>query len=275
MTAFADWIGRTRSTHATLDPWPALALQASLELPGEAIAAALPPLWQWLYFLEAPRRCDQGADGHPRKGNFFPPIDKPRRMFVGGRTRVHLPLQLGQAGELLERIVACENKAGASGEMSLLTVAYEYRQGGELCVEEERDFMYLAARNGVEPEQRVPAEAEVPAASWQWDVETDPVLLFKFSALTFNGHRIHYDRGYARGEEVYPDIVVHGPMTALLLAELARVNTESSLHQFNFRARAPFFVGDRLRLRGGLEGDLIKLAAYRPDGKLAMTAEAK
>jgi 3-methylfumaryl-CoA hydratase len=274
MSEFAEFVGRHRSRVSGLDPWAAAALQHSLELESPANATSLPPLWQWLYFLETPPRDQQGQDGHPRKGDFYPPIEQPRRMFVGGRSRYSRPLSLEVHGELTETILSCEKKTGGSGDMTLLTVAYDYRQNGELCIAEERDFMYLAARRGEEPETRADAEAEIPAHEWQRDLETDPVLLFKFSALTFNGHRIHYDRDYAREEESYPDLVVHGPMTALLLAELVRVNAGAPLREFMFRARAPLFVGDRLRLRGDRSGEKILLTAYRPDGKVAMTAEA-
>lgn len=274
MTDLAEWIGRSRTSSSNLDPWPAAALQFSLALQGPTDSNSLPPLWQWLYFLDTPAREDQGPDGHPRKGGFYPPIEQPRRMFVGGRANFHKPLRLGQDGELTERILNCEQKTGSAGEMTLLSIAYEYRQQGELCIAEERDFMYLPARRGEEPEIRVVDEADIPAASWQRNVETDPILLFKFSALTFNGHRIHYDRDYARNEESYPDLVVHGPMTALLLAELARSNTDLPLRNFSFRARAPLFVGDRSRLRGDSDEEGITLTAYRPDGKVAMTAEA-
>jgi 3-methylfumaryl-CoA hydratase len=270
-----DWIGRSRTRGSLLDPWPATALHASLGLLGDGVTRELPLLWQWLYFLETPRRAEQGPDGHPRKGEFLPPIANPRRMFVGGRTEVHAPLQLGRAGELTERIVSCQEKQGSNGPMTLLTLGFDYRQDGRLCVSEERDFMYLPARERAQAEQRVDTESPVPSADWEWDVDTDPVLLFKFSALTFNGHRIHYDRDYARDKEAYPDIVVHGPLTALLLAELARSHTDRRLRQFSFRAVAPLYVGDRLRLRGQPAGESITLTAYRPDGTAAMTAEAK
>ena len=277
MPDFAEWIGRRRSHHAVLDPWPSSAFHASTASPAPPVTGELPLLWHWLYFLEAPQRSQQGEDGHPRKGDFFPPIDQPRRMFVGARTRAHRPLMIAAEAELEETILACAAKSGASGEMTMLTVGYQYRQARTLCVEEERDFMYLPARAVAEQESRPENEVAIPPAQWSWDVPTDPVLLFKFSALTFNGHRIHYDRDYARDVEAYPGLVVQGPLTALLLAELARDRLGRPLTEFSFRARAPLYVGDLLRLRGDPESGEhpIQLVAYRPDGKLAMTAEAR
>ena len=157
--------------------------------------------------------------------------------------------------------------------MTLLTVGYRYDQGGETCISEERDFMYLPERPGGDPEKRSATLEPVPDTPLAQDHDTDAVLLFRFSALTFNSHRIHYDAHYAREVEGYPERVVHGPLTALLLASLA--SREGTLSGFAFRARAPLFLGDRLRLRGTRVGDSIDLAAYRPDGAVAMTAEAK
>jgi 3-methylfumaryl-CoA hydratase len=277
MPDFAEWIGRKRSQRSSLDPWPSSAFHASIGSPAEPVTGELPLLWHWLYFLEAPERLQQGEDGHPRKGDFFPPIDNPRRMFVGARTCAHGPLRIGADAELEERILACEAKSGASGAMTMLTVGYQYRQAGTLCIEEERDFMYLPARAVAEQESRCDEEVAIPPAPWSWDVPTDPVLLFKYSALTFNGHRIHYDRDYARNVEAYPELVVQGPLTALLLAELARERLGRPLTEFTFRARAPLYAGDSVRLRGepASGGDPIQLVAYRADGKVAMTAEAR
>ena len=276
MSEWDEWLGRSRKHRCQMDGWRSQALIDSLELKPLS-GDSLPMLWQWIYFLEAPQRAMQGADGHPQKGDFFPPIANPRRMFAGGRSILHSPLRLDQPAELVETIMRCEEKSGGSGNMTVLTVSYHYHQQGQLCVEEERDFIYLPARAGEQPEAVCTDYAEIASSDWTREVATDPVLLFKYSALTFNGHRIHYDRDYARSEESYPDLVVHGPMTAILLADLARRESGSELRRFSFRARAPLYVGDTLRLRGNpadTDG-AIKLAAYRPDGKVAMTAEVE
>lgn len=269
-----DWIGRTRAFDSLLDPWPARALHASLGCEGEPPDISLPLPWHWLYFLECPQRGALGSDGHPRKGGFFPPVANPRRMFVGGRCVVHRKLQLRTPATLEETILSCEEKQGSAGPMTLLTVGYRYRQRGSLCIEEERDFMYLPAP--AEPGQAVePQLSPVPDAALSRDVETDPVLLFKFSALTFNGHRIHYDADYARDIEGYPATVVHGPLTALLLAGLA-AEARPDVSRFRFRAQAPLFCGDVLSLRGEPgEAGGVSLTAYRPDGRIAMKAEAE
>ena len=274
MSDYSEWMGRRRSSESLLDPWPRAALEATLGFGAPAETGCLPMLWHWLYFLETPLPDQLGRDGHARTGEFFPPMAQPRRMFVGARTRCETPLQTGQPASVTETIVRCEDKTGSSGVMTLLTVGYEYHQHGSLCLSEERDFMYLGDRVGAAVEARVSEEVTVPEAPLSADVETDPVLLFKFSALTFNGHRIHYDGDYARDIEGYPERVVHGPLTALLLAGLA-ASGAGPLSGFSFRARAPLFVGDRLRLRGEVADDSVDLKAYRPDGRVAMTAEAQ
>ena len=266
---------RRREFSSRLDPWPAAALWASLGMDGPAPALGLPLLWHWLYFLDTPDREQQGVDGHPRPGSFFPDIEQPRRMFVGGRCRLHRHLQLGVEGVMEESVLSCQEKQGSTGGMTLLTVRYRYRQRGALCIEEERDFMYLPAREEPAEPAHSGELAPVPDSRLALDVDTDPVLLFKFSALTFNGHRIHYDGDYARDVEGYPEPVVHGPLTALLLAMLA-TDANPGISSFSFRARAPLYCGDRLRLRGNIDNgnNGISLTAYRPDGRAAMTAEA-
>ncbi|MDJ0879005.1 MAG: acyl-CoA dehydrogenase [Halieaceae bacterium] len=263
-----------RELHSLLDPWPAAALHASLGLEGEAPGLGLPLLWHWLYFLEAPQRELEGADGHPRTGSFFPAIEQPRRMFVGARCQLHRKLQLQTPARLVESVLGREEKQGSAGAMTLLTVDHRYYQRDELCIEEQRDFMYLPAREDASDARFESEPVPIADGDLALDIDTDPVLLFKFSALTFNGHRIHYDADYARDIEGYPAPVVHGPLTALLLADLAAA-ANPVISRFAFRARAPLFCGDRLRLRGTLGDQSISLAAYRPDGAVAMTAEAE
>ncbi len=263
----------SREFGSLLDPWPAAALHASLDLPGSTPSLGLPLLWHWLYFLEAPARSSQGPDGHARTGTFFPATPQPRRMFVGARCQLHRKLQFQTPAKMVESVLASEQKQGSAGAMTLLTVSYRYYQREELCVEEERDFMYLPARDEAPEALHEGALAPVPDADLSLDLDTDPVLLFKFSALTFNGHRIHYDADYARDSERYPGPVVHGPLTALLLAGLAS-DANPGVSRFAFRARAPLYCGERLRLRGELGEGHVSLTAYRPDGAVAMTAEA-
>jgi 3-methylfumaryl-CoA hydratase len=273
---FEAWIGRQRRHRQVLDPWRVQALSAVLELGVPSPAQYLPGLWHWLYFLETATRSQIGADGHPRKGDFMPPVSNPRRMFAGARTRYHQPLLIGAPANLLETIRRIEEKPGKSGTMTIVSVAYEYSQDGKLCVDEERDFIYLPA---VSPGKiAAPLENELsplPESEWMLDLVTDPVQLMRFSALTFNSHRIHYDADYARQEEGYPALVVHGPLTAILLSELCRLRCERELAEFSFRAKSPVFVGQALRLRGEIDANnCASLTAYTPAGQAALSASA-
>jgi 3-methylfumaryl-CoA hydratase len=269
------WVGRSETSEVRLDPWPANALQASLDLarPEQAITEDLPPLWHWLYFLEAAPRSRIGSDGHPQRGGFMPPIDLPRRMFAGGRSRFERPLKLGQLAHQTREILKIERKTSGSGDLVFVTVGHDYEQDGVLCIREERDFVFLAPQP---PSSAALAAIEPPpAGQWRISLTPDPVLLFRFSALTFNGHRIHYDTAYAQVEENLAERVVHGPLTAILLAELVRLEAGKAVRRFEFRARKPFFVGQAMTVNGTLaaDGD-IELHAQSAGGGL-MTARAE
>ncbi|MCZ6830644.1 MAG: MaoC/PaaZ C-terminal domain-containing protein [Gammaproteobacteria bacterium] len=273
---YGDWIGKQRRSRQMLDPWPVQALSALLDLPVPAPGQSLPGLWHWLYFLETAARSRIGADGHPCKGEFMPPVPNPRRMFAGARTHYHQALQIGAPTDLSETVLAIEDKPGKFGTMSIVSVGYEYRQEGALCVAEERDFIYLPAATARAAPIKLSDELlAIAATPWSLDIVTDPVLLMRFSALTFNSHRIHYDADYAREQEGYPALVVHGPLSAILLSELCRLHGNAELASFSFRAMNPVFVGQTLRLRGEPDGrGGAALNVYTPAGKPAVTASA-
>jgi 3-methylfumaryl-CoA hydratase len=268
------WLGRRETVEANLDPWPAQALQASLDIagPDQAIGEDLPPLWHWLYFLEAAPRGRIGPDGHPQRGGFMPPIELPRRMFAGGRTKFLQPLKLGRPASLTREILKIESKTSGSGDLVFVTVGHDYAQGGASCLTEERDFVFLAPQPPAPP---VPLAEPPPAGTWRIELTPDPVLLFRFSALTFNGHRIHYDTAYAQAEENLAERVVHGPLTAILLAELVRLKARRRITAFEFRARKPFFVGQAMTLDGEAAADGALALTARSVGGGWMTARAE
>lgn len=276
MSDLQQWIGREERIADQMDPWRAEALAATLDLGArtERAPAVLPPLWHWIYFIETAPRRNIDRDGHPKRGDFLPPVDLPRRMFAGGRLVFRHALTLGEPAELIQRVAKIDEKTGRSGRLVVVTVAYLYRQGAQTAIEEERDFVYLEpapSRSQIAPEERPVA---VPDAPWRLDITPDPVLLFRFSALTFNSHRIHYDARYAHDEEGYRRLVVHGPLTALLLGETIRRNADRMLADFHFRASNPLFEGEEIRIRGAAEGQRASVTAFTPDGKPAIIAEA-
>ncbi len=207
-----------------IDPWQVAAFSALLDLPRSAAGAGdpLPPLWHWLYFLDRPRRSELGEDGHPAHGHFLPPMPDRRRMIAGGRLEVRAPMRVGDRIERRSELVAAQPKSGRSGAMLFVTVRHEFRRGDELLAVEEQDVVYRSQPGG-RPRPLAPREpAPEPASRWRIELPTDPALLFRFSALTYNTHRIHYDQPYATGVEGYPGLVVHGPLLALLLLEIPR-----------------------------------------------------
>ena len=268
------WIGKEEQVHDVITAWPIVALRATLDLPEVDVGpgTALPPLWHWLYFLPTTTRSSLGPDGHAKRGGFLPPVTLPRRMYAGGRFDFRDPLRVGDEAIRTSRIVDVAEKQGRSGRLVFVTVRHEIGAASGVALVEEQDLVYrdVPARRAV-----FEAGAEAPAAAaWERTFTPDEVLLFRFSALTFNGHRIHYDHPFVTGEEGYPGLVVHGPLTALLLAELAQNGLGRRLRSFSFRGTAPLFCGEAVTLRGEPQGAGAVLAAWSHDNRLAMTAEA-
>ena len=273
---YQDWIGRSEQLDDGLSLAQALAAAATFDDTTTVMepGAALPPLWHWFYFLPRAPQALLSEDGHPQRGGFLPPISYPRRMFAGSRLHFHRPVRIGQPAQRLGEIRDVVLKSGRSGHLAFVTVAYRLMQNGELCIEEQQDIVYR------EPGPAVPAPVPsdwppVPEGAWSRTVTPDPRLLFRFSALTFNAHRIHYDRPYALNAEGYPGLVVHGPLTAMLLLNLVRQSSPRPIIGFSFRGRAPLFDLAPFRLVGQPEGDQVKLEAQGPDGQVALSATAE
>ena len=270
------WIGRSETLTDRVTPAPLRALTATLDRgdapqqPGEAI----PPCWHWLYFLPMARQSEIGADGHPKRGGFLPPVPLPRRMWAGSRMRLPLPLRVGQAIERRSRIQDVRLKEGRSGPLVFVKLRHEVRADGALAIDEEHDIVY---RHNPQPGEPAPAAVPAPGdARWTRRIEPDDVLLFRYSALTFNSHRIHYDRKYATEVEGYPGLVVHGPLIATLLLDLLRRELpEATVAHFEFRAMKPIFDIAPFHVCGRRDGaHAVKLWARTPDGHLAMDATA-
>lgn len=231
----------------------------------------LPPLWHWLYFLPFDRQSELGPDGHAKRGGFLPPVELPRRMWAGGRVEFHRPLKVGESVTRTSRIADVKVKEGRSGTLVFVLVKHEIGNTGGTALTEEHDIVYRDHRR--EGEIVPPGQTAPSGAEWERVVQPDDVLLFRYSALTFNGHRIHYDRQYATQVEGYPGLVVHGPLIATLLVDLVR---PSAVKRFEFRAVSPIFDTGTFAVAGKPEGDgkSIRLWARDAAGLLAMTASA-
>ena len=273
---YGAWIGREETRQDHVHAHAVEALAATLDLDHSPRAGdALPPGWQWLFFNQAARRSELGTDGHPARGGFLPPIELPRRMWAGSRIHYLADLPIGEPATRQSRIANVVNKTGKRGALWFVTVQHTTQHGDTVCIQEEQDIVY---REATPPGAPAPTPARYEEiGEWGHDFTPDTTLLFRYSALTFNGHRIHYDQAYARNEEGYPDLVVHGPLTATLLQQLAlQQGGGRQLARFDFRGVAPLFVTRPFRLEGKqAEDGTLALWARGPDGELAMSATAE
>jgi 3-methylfumaryl-CoA hydratase len=262
---------------SNLDPWPVQALEATLGLAtaGRAEPSELPPLWHWLYFLRTAPRSALGPDGHMVNQEWVDSTLRRRRLFAAARTEFIRPLQIGVRARMSERVLGRRDTKGRNGPFHIVTVEHQYFQHDELCVREERDIVYL---QGPVPAQPAPndefAGKTAAADPWALTLTPDPVMLMRFSALTFNSHLIHFDQLYTQREEGYPERVVHGPLVAIVLAQLLSLNQVGRIARFEFRARSPLYVNQVVQLMGKPEPDRVELRAIGPSGMLAMHATA-
>jgi 3-methylfumaryl-CoA hydratase len=269
MNDLQNWIGRSETVEDVASPVPLAGLAALLDhdVPpwreGE-----LPPLAHWLYFLGHARQSEIDLDGHPRRGGFLPPITLPRRMWAGSRIEFRGAVPVGAAMTRRSTIADIKTKHGASGAMIFVTVTHEVRTSDTIAIVEEQDIVFReAAAPGASAAM---PKADPRAASDVRKINPDSVLLFRFSALTFNAHRIHYDRDYAVEVEAYPGLVVHGPLTAMLLMDHhLRAHPRSNVARYEFRAQSPLFDTAPFDLCA----DGSDLWARGPHGETAMRAK--
>lgn len=267
------WIGARESATDTAAAAPLAGLAATLDHDTPPwVPDTVPPLGHWLYFLPRALQRDIAADGHPHRGGFLPPVPLPRRMWAGGTLEFLAPIALGQPIRRRSTIKSVAAKSGRSGDMVFVAVEHEISTAAGVAVRETHDIVYReAARPGDAPP---PPEPPPAAAVWTRPLSPDPVLLFRYSALTFNGHRIHYDRDYCRDAEGYPGLVVHGPLTATLLVDLfLRQNPGACVTAFRFRAKRPLFDVNPLTLCGAPKAGGATLWALDHQGAVSMSAE--
>lgn len=270
-----QWIGRSESTEEVIAPFPSNALAATLNRtdPPYRAGSALPPLWHWMHFLPVHPMSEVGADGHAAKGGFLPPVPLPRRMWAGSRLTFHRALVIGDTASKKSTITKVEHKSGRSGELVFVTVRHEMTDKRGVAINEEHDIVYREAI-----QTGAPAPAPIPApqtSDWERPVHPDPVLLFRYSALTFNSHRIHYDQPYVTGVEGYPGLIVHGPLIATLLLDgLRRAKPEARVIGFEFRALAPIFDVDDFAVCGAFESEGKARLWATKAGALCMDASA-
>ena len=274
-----EWIGKSETVAdvATATPYAALSatLDRSPDRPPDG--TALPPLWHWLYFLPLHRQSEIGPDGHARRGGFLPPVPLPRRMWAGSQLEFHRPLRIGDAITRVSTIADVTEKRGRTGSLVFVRVRHEVRANGapDVALTEHHDIVYREAPT-IHDARPAPKAAPAPAA-WQREWAPDDVLLFRYSALTFNGHRIHYDRRYVTTVEGYPGLIVHGPLVATLLLDLLRDRwPDFDVARYEFRAIRPVFDTHPFVVCGQpqADGKTVHLWARDHEGCLTMDATA-
>ena len=257
----------TRTELITLEPAEALAGMLDIDAP--SAGDELPALWHWIYLLERRRQSDLGPDGHPRHGIPAPPGPGRLRMFAGGRVSMHTPLRFRQPATRTTRVIRTAEKEGKSGPLTFVTVRSDIEQGGRLAIADEQDIVYRA------PGSTLPAKsntAETPAPMGSLALDVDSVVLFRFSALTYNAHRIHYDSAYA-AQEGYPGLVVHGPLQALMMGELIRRSGVPLVGQeFAYRLVAPMFGEQRLTAAPNPEETGVSAQVWDATGRVTATS---
>lgn len=273
-----SWIGKQHVDHDTLGSRQARLMAATLEIESShfTAGAALPPLWHWLYFLEGLPPSQLGPDSHPARGGFLPPVPLRNRMWAGGQLTFEGELSLGLAAEKRSVVSDVVHKRGRSGDLVFVTVRHEIHQSGRCVVTERHDIVFKGAGGG---NRGVTAEAlNLPCAQHVEFAQPDATTLFRYSALTFNGHRIHYDQSYCREVEGYRDLVIHGPLSATLLAGMARRMRGAPLRGFSYRGLSPALVGQRISLSAAIDPsspERLLLWASDSDGVVVMLAHAE
>ncbi len=273
---WSQWVGRSETLRDNIAAGRAQAMQATLDdaAPPLHPGDALPPLWHWAYFWSLAPTASLGPDGHAARGEFLPPIPLPRRMWAGSRVAFPKPLEVGAEVTRHSTIKAVTEKSGRSGRLAFVTVEHVVADEAGPCIVEEHDIVYREAGEKGAP---LPAgEAPPEGAVWKQEVIPSPVLLFRYSALTFNGHRIHYDQPYTTQEEGYPGLIVHGPLLAtMMIGQLRRALPEARAARFSFRAKRPIFDVRPFTVCGAPDeaGRRADLWVVDPDGYLAMQGE--
>ncbi len=268
-----EWVGHTESAEDIVAPSKVAALAATLDRDDAWPIAGdpLPPPWHWTLCLPAARQSAIGPDGHPARGGFLPPVPLPRRMWAGGRLSFPQPLRVGDRVLRRSQVMSVDHKSGRSGDLLFVLVRHEFHGPAGLCITEEHDIVY---RDMPVPDAAPPTGKPAPTgAAWERRIVPDDVLLFRYSALSFNGHRIHYDRRYVTEVEGYPGLIVHGPLIATLLVDLLRRNLPgATIAAFAFRALKPVFDIAPFHVCGRPEPDgrTIKLWARDEEGHLTM-----
>lgn len=274
MTELQNWIGKSEIKTAIIDQRQAEMMSATFDQPMLTSGNALPSCWHWAWFNDAKPHSELGRDGHPKRGGkaLLPPIKLPRRMWAGGNLEFINPILIDRKITKKSTIQKIAEKTGSTGSLCIVTVLHELFDGETPCIREQQNLVF---REDPKPDAEKPNPPTPPEdAEISHVITPDPVTMFRYSALTFNGHRIHYDVDYARDVEGYAGLVFHAPLTATLLLGLAKEIAGKEITNFNYRATSPLFGHEEFSIHGKQEGGKIVVWAQTPTGGQAMIAEA-
>lgn len=268
-----SWIGREETAQDVVEPRLARSFEATLDRPTQQFEAGeeAPLAIHWCLAPAIVPTSETGSDGHPARGGFLPPVPLPRRMWAGGQIRQHDPLRIGDTVNRLSRIEDVEVKEGRSGTLCFVTVHHEVTTERGVSIEERQDIVYRGEASAASKPASAPAGPQ--PADHTRKMTAGPVLLFRYSALTFNGHRIHYDADYCRDVEGYPGLVVHGPLQATLLLRFAQEIAGVMPASFSYRGLSPLFGGEELTLKANEADDGMELWIEKAGGNVTMKAE--
>ncbi len=269
----SQWIGNKETIEETISAMPMHRMAAMLDREAKTIVEgdALPPLWHWAYFLTPTRASELGRDGHAALGGFMPPVSLPRRMWAGGKLEFNAPLRVGDTARRESTVRDVKVKQGRTGKLCFVEVEHRIFVGDELKLSEIHNIVYRDVKQPDDDNVQPPKAPE--DGHWTREVVPTSTLLFRYSALTFNGHRIHYDLDFCRDYEGYPGLVFHGPLTATMLIELTLENNHGrSLKSYEFRAYSPLFDNAPFTLNGKMKDNQAIMWAANPDNRLAMKA---
>jgi len=271
---FDDWIGKVREQRERIDTALTVAMSAALDRddPVPKDGDPLPLPWHWMFFRDSTVQSKLGTDGLPKRGDLMPPVPLPRRMWAASNIKVHTPLRLGETAVKCSEVADVAEKSGKSGELVFINLNHTIlNQAEEVAIVEEQTIVYTEAmKSGATSPSRPAPENSL----WRRHITPDPVLLFRYSALTFNPHRIHYDQPYVTQEEGYPGLLVHGPLIATLMVDLCRRSRpEALITEFSFRAMAPLFCDDEMVLGATPSEDGLSASVWASNHKGGLASQ--
>jgi len=274
--SYDEWVGKTIESNDSMAPEQLQRFAALMDQNPDSVSSGseLPPCAHWCFFTPVDRQSNIAADGHAMKGDFLPPVELPKRMWAGGKITFKKPLLAGTPAKKISTVESINNKEGRTGKLCFVTVRHQVSARGAVAVDEEQQIVYRKeSENDAYPTRTQPLDIN---PDWEISTTPDSVQLFRFSALTFNSHRIHYDQDYVRKTEGYPGLVVHGPYLLVLLLDALRSRDESVIEDVEYRAVGPVYLGEEITIHGkAVDNQRTELRVTGPDGKLAMKATVK